>query len=219
MAAPLSICTKEEMRAVIRFLFAEIIRRMQAQYGDSCLSRSKIYEWIERFKQGRTSLCDDERSGRPSTSTTEDNVQVVEGIVMERGETVNSANYCEVLRTKLKPAIRSKRRGKLRKGVLLQQDNARPHSAQRTAETIKELGFEVLEHPPYSPDLAPSDFHMFGPLKEALRGRRFATDEEVIDAVKKWLKMQPKNFFSNGIKQLVKRWERCVEVQGSYVVK
>jgi hypothetical protein len=75
MEAPLSICTKEEMRAVIRFLFAEgvkpvqIIRRMQAQYGDNCLSRSKIYEWTDHFKKGRTS--DEERSERPSTSRTE----------------------------------------------------------------------------------------------------------------------------------------------------
>jgi hypothetical protein len=50
MEAPLSICTKEEMRGMIRFLFAEgvktmeIIRGMQAQYGGNWLSRSKIYE-------------------------------------------------------------------------------------------------------------------------------------------------------------------------------
>jgi hypothetical protein len=62
MEAPLSICTKKEMRRVIRFLFAvgvktgKIIRRMQAQYGDNCLSRSKIHEWIDNFKKGRTSL-------------------------------------------------------------------------------------------------------------------------------------------------------------------
>jgi hypothetical protein len=62
MEAPLSICTKEEMRGVIRFLFAEgfkpveIIRGMQPQYGDNCLSRSKIYEWIDHSKKGRTSV-------------------------------------------------------------------------------------------------------------------------------------------------------------------
>jgi hypothetical protein len=55
MEAPLSICTKEEMRGVIRFLFAEggkpveIIRRREAQYGDNCLSRSEIDEWIFFF--------------------------------------------------------------------------------------------------------------------------------------------------------------------------
>jgi hypothetical protein len=64
MEDPLSICTKEKMRGMIRFLFAEgvkpveIIRRMQAQYGDNCLSRSKIYEWVDHFTKGRTSVCD-----------------------------------------------------------------------------------------------------------------------------------------------------------------
>jgi hypothetical protein len=43
------------------------------------------------------------------------------------------------------------------------------------------------------PDLASNDFHMFGPMKEALRGRRFSSDEEVIGAVQNWLKSQPKN--------------------------
>jgi transposase len=77
------------MRRVIRFLFAagfkpvEIIHRMQAQYGDNCLSRSKIYEWIDHFKKGRTSVCDEERSGRPSTSGTEINIQAVERMVRE----------------------------------------------------------------------------------------------------------------------------------------
>jgi transposase len=88
MEAPLSICTKEEMRRVIR-LFAEavtsveIIRRMQAQYADNCLSRSEIYEWINHFKKGRTFVCDVERSGRPSASRTENNIQVVERMVRE----------------------------------------------------------------------------------------------------------------------------------------
>ncbi|GFV73467.1 hypothetical protein TNCV_1271521 [Trichonephila clavipes] len=53
---------------------------MQAQYDETCLLRNKIYEWLEHFKQGRTSLCDDERSGSPSPLTTDDNVQVVKRI-------------------------------------------------------------------------------------------------------------------------------------------
>jgi hypothetical protein len=86
----LSICSKEQMRGVIRFLFAEgfktvkIIRRIQAQYGDNCWFRSKIYEWIHQFKEGRTSVCDEERSERPSTSRTEDNVQAFERIVCSK---------------------------------------------------------------------------------------------------------------------------------------
>jgi hypothetical protein len=89
MEAPLSICNKEEIWGVIRFLSAkgdkpvEIIRLMQAQYGDNCLSRSKIYEWIDHFIKGRTSVCDEEKSGRPSTSRTENNIQAIERMLRE----------------------------------------------------------------------------------------------------------------------------------------
>jgi hypothetical protein len=56
----------------------------------------------------------------------------------------------------------------------------------------------ILVHlTPYSPDLAPSDFHTFGPMKEALRGRRFSSDEEVIGAMQNWLKRQPETFLKN----------------------
>jgi hypothetical protein len=91
MEAPVSICTKEEMRGAIRFFFAggvkpvEIIRRMQAQYVGKCSSRSKIYEWIDHFRKGRTSVCDEERSGRPLTSRTENNSQAFGRMVQENG--------------------------------------------------------------------------------------------------------------------------------------
>ena len=85
----------------------------------------------------------------------------------ERGTTVTSATYCDMLKRELKPAIRYKRRGKLSKEILLLHNNAHPH----TLETLKQLKWEAMEHPPYCPELAPSDFHLFGPLREALRGR------------------------------------------------
>jgi len=96
---------------------------------------------------------------------------------MEIGVTVTSVNYFNMLRNELRLAIRSKQRGRLTHGVLLLRDNARPHTAHLTINTIWQLNWEVLEHPAYSPDLAPSDFHLFGPLKNDLRGRRFAADD------------------------------------------
>jgi histone-lysine N-methyltransferase SETMAR len=113
----------------------------------------------------------------------------------ERSTTVNSARYSEMLRDKLKPAIRTKRRGLMSKGVALLHDSACPHTAAHTVETLRHLIFEVLEHPPYSPDLAPSDCHLFGPLKDALRGRHFASDQELKEVVHAWLDTQPKTFF------------------------
>jgi hypothetical protein len=76
-----------------------------------------------------------------------------------------------------------------------------------------------MEHPAHSPDLVPSDFHLFGPLKEALGGRRFRCDKDIKNAVHQWLHAQPKTFYYDGIKQLVGRWEKCVEKQGDCVEK
>ncbi|GBO14025.1 hypothetical protein AVEN_240043-1 [Araneus ventricosus] len=60
-------------------------------------------------------------------------------------------------------------------------------------------GWEVLEHPPYSPDLSPCDFHIFGALKKALQGTRFHSEDAVKEAVQDFLKNQPRSFYSNGI--------------------
>ena len=84
---------------------------------------------------------------------------------LERDTTVNSVGYSEMLNTELKPAIRTKRQGLLSSGVLLLHDNARPYTAIHTIQTLVKLGFTVLEHPAYSPDLAPSDYHLFVHLK------------------------------------------------------
>ena len=121
---------------------------------------------------------------------------------MEKGVTVTSVNYCNMLRNEVRPAIRSKRRGRLTEDVLLLHDNACPHMAHLTINIIQQLNWEVLEHPAYSPDLDPSDFHLFGPLKNALRGHRFAADDEVKEAVHDWLCSQPQTFFSNSIRSL-----------------
>jgi hypothetical protein len=80
---------------------------------------------------------------------------------------VNSVSYCEVL-LKLQDAINRKCPGQLAREVLLHQDNARPHTPRATQERIQELQRKLFEHPPYILDLAPSDFHLFEPLKTTL---------------------------------------------------
>jgi histone-lysine N-methyltransferase SETMAR len=53
---------------------------------------------------------------------------------------------------------------------LLQHDNAQPQTSLNTVEHIVNIGWSVIPHPPFSPDLAPSDFHLFGLMKDGLRG-------------------------------------------------
>jgi hypothetical protein len=72
---------------------------------------------------------------------------------------------------------------------------ARPHTAAYTVETFQNLNFEVLEHPSYSPDTAPLDHHLFGPLKPAWRSRHSTKDQQPKETVHAWLIVsQPKTF-------------------------
>jgi len=102
---------------------------------------------------------------------------------LETGGTVNANRFCDTLR-KLKTAIKNRRRGVLSKGIILLQDNARPHVAKVYKDLMQHFRWEVLHHPPpLSLDLSPCDFHVFGPLKEALKGRRFTDNDEVRETV------------------------------------
>jgi histone-lysine N-methyltransferase SETMAR len=91
------------------------------------------------------------------------------------GQMVNSLWYCAVLEEALKASIHSKCRGVLITGVVLHHDNAQPcaaaaAAAAATVDTIQKLKFKLLPHPAYSPNVAPSDYHIFRPLKDALCG-------------------------------------------------
>jgi len=74
--------------------------------------------------------------------------------------------------------------------------------------------FCVLPHAPYSPDLAPSDGHLFGPIKKMLGGQKFASDTEVQSTDRQWLRQQPASFFASGIHKLVDRLDKCLNKFG-----
>jgi histone-lysine N-methyltransferase SETMAR len=108
------------------------------------------------------------------------------------GSTINAATYQAILK-RLKEAIQCKRPGLLIKGlgVLLLYDNVRPHNAAATVNLLNSWGWEILTHPLYSPDLAPSDLHLVFPKSRSrLRGQRFHSNEDVQNEVTKWLRAQ-----------------------------
>ncbi|UYV60219.1 hypothetical protein LAZ67_1000453 [Cordylochernes scorpioides] len=197
MEAPLKDCTTLEQRAVIRFLNAEgiqtsqICQRMKNIYGESCLSQKNIYKQVNKFKNGRITYTNIERPGRPSVTATPSTINA-KNIHFYHRQRMNSDLHCDILVNKLKPGIRSKRRGKLSKGVLFLRDNARPHTSCKTVSTIIKL-----EHPAYSPDLAPSDYFLFGLLKKELKGKRFDSDEDVQKVVQ--------DFFTRFLRVPIKR--------------
>ena len=110
------------------------------------------------------------------------------GVIMldflPKRSTITGVYYANLL-DQLRTAIREKRRGKLSKGVLLQQDNAGVHNCKVAMDAVERNGYELI--PVYSPDLAPSDFFLFPNLKKDIRGLHFRSDEEVVTAVEEWV--------------------------------
>ena len=99
------------------------------------------------------------------------------------------------------------------------QDIAPAHTSQVAMTAATECGFEVLPHPPYSPDMAPSDFCLFPKLKSNLRGTQFGSNEGVIAAVNEYLEDQEKDFYLDGISKLEQRWTKCIALMGDYIEK
>ena len=126
---------------------------------------------------------------------------------------VSCANLLDQLRT----AIREKRRGKL--SVLLQQDTARVPTCKVAIDAVERNGYELIPHPAYSPDLAPSDFFLFPNLKKDIRGLHIRSDEEVVTAVEEWVNGKDPDFFSSGLMALEHRWSKCIILEGNYIEK
>jgi len=118
---------------------------------------------------------------------------------LEKETTINSQRYIETL-TALKRRL--KQIG-ISNETLFQHNNARRHTSAATREAIQCLDFSVLPHPLYSPDLVPSDFHLFPKLKEHLKGQHFSCDEEAKSAMRKWFQKQNTNFLKDGFQKPV----------------
>jgi len=110
------------------------------------------------------------------------------------GQTIN-AEYCLSLLVQLKDILKEKRHGKVTKGVLFLTDNAPAHRALTTQKKMAYLDFQYLDHPPSSPDLAQSDYHLLPGLKKQLKSRHFSSDAEIIAAAETLLDGQLPEFF------------------------
>jgi len=94
--------------------------------------------------------------------------------------------YYSSLLVRFKDILKEKRHRKFTIEVLFLHDNAFAHWALATQMKLACLGFHCIDHPPYSPDLAPSDCHLLPGLKKQLKGRHFSPITEVIAAAETW---------------------------------
>jgi hypothetical protein len=101
--------------------------------------------------------------------------------------------------------------------VLLQQDNARPHTAKKNLQKIEELeGIELIPHPAFNPDLAPSDYYLFPSMAQFLRGKMFQSVADVEVAVEEILLPKIKSNSTRHSKKLAEKWVKTIEHEGLY---
>ncbi|GFO17360.1 histone-lysine N-methyltransferase SETMAR [Plakobranchus ocellatus] len=98
----------------------------------------------------------------------------------------------------------------------------RPHVQQTlnlTQQWLQRYCWEILPHTAHSPDLAPSNFHLFGPLKHHLGGMAFETEDDLISELRNWFDNLDVDFFRMGMNSLLSRWQKCIDLHGYYVEK
>lgn len=129
--------------------------------------------------------------------------------------TITPQYYGGLLR-RLCEELSRKRPGMMRR-FLFHQDNTRVHTTTQTLAEIHNCGFEVLPHPPCSPDLMPADYYLFPSLAKHLEGKKYFSNEEVLASVDNYLENLPDIYFRNGIMSLPERWNKCIDLSGNYV--
>ena len=97
-----------------------------------------------------------------------------------------------------------------RKGPILLHDNIWPYIVQPTLQKLNELGYKVLPHLPYSPDLWPTNNHFFQHLYNFLQRKCFHKQQEAEYVFPESVKSQSMDFYATGINKLISRWQKCV---------
>lgn len=138
---------------------------------------------------------------------------------LKQNETITAEKYVQEIDEmnnkllRLNPALVN------RKGQIMLHDNARPHVSKMTVQKLHDLGYEILPHPPYSPDLSPTDYHFFKHLTSFILEKNFKNQNDVETAFNDFVASRKPDFYLIGINKLVSRWEKCVQSNGCYFNK
>ena len=163
-------------------------RRMCEVYREVCFTKRNDIDRLNYLKM--IDILFKMKTGRPLKASTLEMLDSVNALILS-GWRVTIDNISEHLGISVVTAhkIVHDDFAFLRSVVVgFHQDNARSYTAWKTMETISQFGWMQLPHPPYNSDLAPSDFHLFGSLKEFRHGTKYSSDDEVKHIISKWLK-------------------------------
>ena len=137
--------------------------------------------------------------------------------LLKPSETINGERYRTQL-IRLERAIAEKRPeyAAIHEAIIFHHDNARPHVAIPVKNYLENSGWEVIHHPSYNPDIAPSDYHLFRSMQNALNGIRFTSEQGIKNWLVSFLAAKPTHFFLDGIHKLPETWEKVIAPYGQY---
>ena len=177
---------------------------------------SRKRQWIDKYGKPKPTPKNEIQRKKVLLSIFWDYQGIVFFELIEKGKTIDSDIYSQQL-LKLNEKLIKKRPALMnRKIPLLLHDNAKPHVSKNVQETLDDLGWEILPHPPYSPDIAPSDFYLFRTLQNDLNGREFKNMEDMKIYLKEFFDSHPRSFYRKGIGMLPERWKNVIDSNGEY---
>jgi histone-lysine N-methyltransferase SETMAR len=210
---------------------SELLERVQSE-GDEFLNKIITGDetWIFQYdpetkrqsQQWKTPLSPRPKKARMSKSKVKtmlisffDNRGIVHKEFVPPGQTVNAVFYRDVLERLRKRVLRV--RPELSPNSwILHHDNAPAHAALSVRQYLAGKQITVLEHPPYSPDLAPCDFFLFPKLKTTMKGIHFTSIDTIQRAVTKDLDVLSETDFHRCYEAWQRRWQACIHSQGDY---
>ena len=125
--------------------------------------------------------------------------------MLEQNPTVNKELYIAQLH-RVNEVIQIKRPDRQGQVILL-HNNARPHVAEVIKMALQELKWEVFQHPPYSPNLAPTDYHLFHSMSNQMKGVTFDGEKDLKNWLNNLFDFRLRDFWLIGINKLVERWD------------
>ncbi|CAF1682936.1 unnamed protein product [Adineta ricciae] len=141
----------------------------------------------------------------------------VEGIIhwelLPNGYTITADLYCQQL-DRLAQKLKEKQ-----DRIYFLHDNARPHVAKSTRQKLLKLGWVTIPHPPYSPDLAPTDYHLFRSLSNHLREKKFNDENDLKMGLLNFFGQKSQDFYERGILSLPESWQQIIDSNVAYIVE
>lgn len=176
---------------------------------------TRKHQWLKSNQHPSTTPKPEMHATKVMLSVWWDAKGVVYWQLLPTNENISAKVYCDQLEN-LMANIKAKRPEHDK--IYFLHDNARPHAAKLTVKRLGEFGWTVLPHPPYSPDLAPTDYHLFRALSNSLRDMTFAEMSDLEEWLMEYFDSKPRKFYADGIHELPTRWQQVVDNEGIYLI-